>query len=149
MEQLLLEFVDTLDQTMKKLHQDLGTVDGFTRLTIHQFQYIEAIHDLGEPTISEVAEKLKITKASVTVGLKKLIQAGYIFKRQSLEDKRVYHVRLTDISGRLISAKYQAVKEYGALVNSVLSAEEANQLENILTKIVRRFNKSDQNKTVI
>ncbi|MEG4589418.1 hypothetical protein QUA54_30005 [Microcoleus sp. MOSTC5] len=39
-----------------------------SQLTISQFQYIDAIHQLQQPTITEVAEKLTITKASVNVG---------------------------------------------------------------------------------
>ena len=76
MERSLIEFVDTLDQSLKKLQRKVGDGSGFARLTINQLHYIDAINALGEPTITEIAEKLKITKASVTAGINKLIQVG-------------------------------------------------------------------------
>jgi DNA-binding MarR family transcriptional regulator len=112
-------------------------------LTIHQFQYIGAIHELGGPTITEIAEKLNITKASVTTGIKKLIQTGYVNKTQSTEDQRVFHVNLSKAGEKLIKAKYQALKEYGEFIGAALSKEEASRFEETLTKIVKLFKKID------
>ncbi|WP_414529869.1 glycosyltransferase [Nodularia chucula] len=51
MEEILLEFVNTLDSSFKKLQEEAGINSGISQLTISQFQYIDAIHQLGEPTI--------------------------------------------------------------------------------------------------
>ena len=82
MEKLLIEFINTLDLSLKKIHLEAGSDSGMSKLTIHQFQYIDAIHELGEPTLSEIAERLHISKASVTTGLQKLAKMGYILKTQ-------------------------------------------------------------------
>jgi DNA-binding MarR family transcriptional regulator len=64
MEEVLIEFISTLDTSVKKLQEGASV----SQLTIRQFQYIDAIHQLQQPTLTEVAEKLTITKASVNVG---------------------------------------------------------------------------------
>jgi DNA-binding MarR family transcriptional regulator len=108
-------------------------------LTISQLQYIQAIGMLGEPTITDIAHQLGITKASVTAGVNKLVQMGYVTKAQSAEDRRVFHVSLTEASQQLVQTKKQALQAYGAFIEAALTAEEAVQLEGILTKLVQHF----------
>ncbi len=139
MEKILIEFVNTLDLSLKKLQEDLGASPGISRLTISQFQYIDAIHELDEPTITQVSEQLKITKASVTIGINKLVMLGYAIKTQSNHDKRVIHVRLSAAGNQLINAKYQALKDYGDFIVSALQEDEARLFEQTLTKIVKLF----------
>jgi len=139
MEKFLIEFVDTLDQSLKKLQRQVGSGSGFSTLTINQFHYIDAIARLGEPTITEIAEELKITKASVTGGVNKLIALGFVQKTRSSDDHRVFHVRLTQAAQELIEARYQALHEYGQFILSVLSEEEARQFETTVVKITQLF----------
>ena len=139
MENLLIEFVNTFDLSLKKIQAEVGDNSGISKLTISQLQYIDAIYMLGEPSITELAARLHFTKASVTSGIQKLIQLGYVGKKQSREDKRVFHVSLTESGRLLVKAKYQALKEYGEFIGSVLSKEEARQFEAALTKIVKLF----------
>jgi DNA-binding MarR family transcriptional regulator len=139
MENLLLEFINTLDLSLKKFQAEVGDGSGISKLTISQFQYINAIYDLGEPAITEIAHRLNITKASVTTGIHKLVNMGYVIKTQSNTDKRVFHVSLTEASEQLIKAKYRALKEYGEFISAALSEEETRQFEETLTKLVKLF----------
>ena len=139
MEEVLIEFINTMDLSLKKLQEEVGDRSGFSKLTIHQFQYVDAIYSLGNPTISEIAHRLKITKASVTSGVQKLIKMGYAIKTQSCQDKRVFHVSLTPAGETMIKAKYQALKEYGVFIQGALSEDEARQFESVLRKLVKRF----------
>jgi DNA-binding MarR family transcriptional regulator len=141
MEELLIAFIDTLDISLKDLQKEVGD-SGLAKLTIHQLQYIEAIGTLGIPTISEVADKLAITKASVTNGINKLISLGYVVKSQSSQDRRVYHVSLTEAGTQIIQAKYRALQDYGEFIRSALSEEEVRQFESILHRLVQLFKKS-------
>jgi DNA-binding MarR family transcriptional regulator len=142
MEELLLAFIDTLDISLKKLRNEVGDDSGFAKLTIHQLQYIDAIGALGQPTITEVARKLQITKASVTNGVNKLVSLGFVAKNQSSKDKRVYHVSLTAKGAQIVDAKHQALQDYGEFIRSALNAQEARQFESILAKLVQLFERS-------
>lgn len=139
MENLLIEFVNTLDSTFKKLQTQVSNISGDSQITISQFHYIDVINELKQPTITEIADKLSIAKASVSNSVNKLIEKGFVAKTQSVQDKRVYHITLTKKGHSLIHAKHLALKEYGDFINTALSKEEAEQFKLILNKLVRLF----------
>jgi DNA-binding MarR family transcriptional regulator len=145
MEKLLIEFINTLDFTLKRLHEETGGGVGISNLTINQFRYIEAINDLDRPTITELADMLNITKASVTAGINKLTEMGYVIKTQSKSDKRVIHLSLTDDSNILVMAKYKALKEYEEFIESALSEDEIRIFKDILSKLVQLFENKKTN----
>lgn len=142
METILTEFINTLDSSHKKIQMSLGDNSGFSQLTISQLHYIEAIHSLEHPTISEIADFMKISRASATVGINRLVSMGFIRKIRSTEDKRVFHVQLTATGQQLINAKQKALKEYETFITEALSQEEANQFKHILEKLVTHFKQS-------
>ncbi len=139
METLLLEFISTLEHSLKNIQAQSGLSAGFSRLTISQAQYLDAIHTLGQPTITELASHLNFSKASVTAGINKLVALDYVLKTQSTEDKRVFRVQLTPTGAELVSAKFQTLQEYVAFIGSALTEEENRQFQAILAKLVRRF----------
>ena len=136
----LTEFINTLDTTLKQSQTKEGEASGFSQLTISQLHYIETIHLLNNPTISEVAETLKITKASATVGVKRLANLGYVDKRKSDQDKRVTHVSLTKKGEKLALSKQKALNDYENKMTAALNPEELEQLEIIMRKLVAYFN---------
>jgi DNA-binding MarR family transcriptional regulator len=142
LEKILIEFINTLDVSLKNFLGDVGDGTGFSKLTVHQLQYIDAINALGEPSITEIAARLNITKASVTTGINKLLKLGYVTKTQSSQDRRVVYVKLTEAGELLVEAKYQTLKDYGALIRSALSEDEARIFEEILSRLVKFFHQA-------
>ncbi len=134
MEKILLEFIATLDHSLKKQQ----TAD-FSQLTFSQFQYVDAIAALGEPTVSEVAVRLGFSKASATAAINKLAVLGFVVKTQSEADKRVFHVSLTESGGQLVRARAQTIKAYVDFMASALDEAEIRQFESLLTKLVAQF----------
>jgi len=144
MEKILIECINTLDLSLNNFQQaGVGDISGFSRLTVSQLRYVDAIYDLGHPTITEVAGRLAITKASVTTGIHKLARLGFVIKTQSSEDKRVFRVRLTEAGEQLVRAKYRALQEYGQFIAAALTEEEARQFEATLEKLVLLFKKDN------
>lgn len=137
---LLTQFINTLDSTLKQSQIIQGEASGFSQLTISQLHYLDAIHLLDNPTISEVAEALKITKASSTVGVRRLTDLGFLNKRKSDHDKRVTHVSLTKKGEKLALSKQRALNEYENKMIAALSPQEMKQLEIIMEKLVAYFN---------
>ena len=129
MEQLLREFINTLDLSLKKMLREAGDGSAFAGLTIPQLNYLEAIHALGEPTITDLAGRLNFSKASVTAGVQKLVELGYVHKTQSTADRRVVHVGLTASGAELAAAKTRALSAYEAFIKSALSDEESRQFK--------------------
>ena len=62
MEQLLREFINTLDLSLKKMLREAGDGSAFAGLTIPQLNYLEVIYALGEPTITDLAGRLSSSR---------------------------------------------------------------------------------------
>ena len=77
-----------------------------SRLTLStsEIHLIELIAKAGGGmTVSEIAERLKVTRPSVTVAVNKLVQKGYCEKRRREDDGRAVAVALTK-AGRKVEA---------------------------------------------
>lgn len=57
---------------------------------------VEIIAALGNPTINEFANYINISSPNATYKVNSLIQKGYVEKIQSENDKREYHLRVTE-----------------------------------------------------
>lgn len=107
-----------------------------SELTHNQLHYIETIHDLGNPNITELAVALKLTKPTVKVAVDKLIEKNFIFKVQSDEDRRSAHLHLSE-KGKLINQMHDfAHKRIAESLSKKLNNEELNELVAILNKVL-------------
>lgn len=139
MEELLIAFIDTLDLSLKRYQRDARDRAGVERLTVSQLQYIDAICGLGTPTVSALAERLNVSRASVSIAINRLVVLGYVLKTPAEADGRSVVIKLTKSGLRLTSAKDRALKTYAAELESALTPHEARQFRAIMTKIIRRF----------
>ena len=139
MVKLLMEFVGTLDASLKHIQKQADRDSGFQRLTISQLQYIDAIVSLGTAALSAVAKQVGVSKASATTAINKLQSLGYAEKNPSCNDSRVIQVSLSQAGQHLFEAKLQALEAYGGFVSSALSPDEIDQFTRIITKLVNHF----------
>ncbi|EHI98301.1 MULTISPECIES: MarR family transcriptional regulator [unclassified Clostridium] len=65
-------------------------------ISITEVHTMEVIGMYNESTMSEVAQKLKITVSTLTTAINKLIKKGYVERKRIEEDKRVVLVKLTE-----------------------------------------------------
>ena len=72
-------------------------------LSISEMHLIELIAKEEGMTVSEIAQRLKVTKPSVTVAVNKLVQKGYCEKRRTEDDGRAVRVALTQ-AGKKVEA---------------------------------------------
>lgn len=102
---------------------------------------LDVIRHLGRPSFTELLNELpiKITKASLSVAVDKLIQRGFLKKTRSEDDRRVYYIELTPKGLEIFDAFNRTFDEVGKRIRSVLTPEEAEQLINILKKIVNEY----------
>jgi len=141
MNDTLLQFIETLDTSMK---QYLAVHNAaFSELTLHQMQYLEAIATLNDPTISEIADHMGFSKPSVTVAMKKLVKLGYARKQRSQEDQRMVIVQLTESGEKFKNAKQQTLAAYEDFIITSLTQQESEQFEAILNKLVMAFDEQN------
>lgn len=132
----LTDIVSTLSNLMVQMEESAKIQFNLSELTHNQLHYIETIHDLGNPNITELAVALKLTKPTVKVAVDKLIEKNFIFKVQSDEDRRSAHLHLSE-KGKLINQMHDfAHKRIAESLSKKLNNEELNELVAILNKVL-------------
>ena len=87
-----------------------------TLTTVETF-CMETIAALGEPTVNEFSSFVGISPPNAAYKINNLVQKGYVEKRQSQQDKREYHLVVTqkyrdyyDISYRYLNTVMERIK---------------------------------------
>jgi DNA-binding MarR family transcriptional regulator len=106
-------------------------------LSMRQIVYLETVAALGEPTFGDLARQLGISKPSVTAIVNKLILKGYLERVQSDDDRRVFHVHLTEKGVRLSEAHHEVHARVARQISSVLSEAEQQLFAGLLKKIMQ------------
>jgi len=125
--QLFTDVIQIEEQTLKN-----GILSDISITEIHT---IEAIGAYSETSMSEIAQKLKITVSTLTTAINKLIKKGYVERKRIEEDRRVVLVKLTK-RGKLAFRLHE--KFHGEMINNAiegLSIEEEELLISSLNKI--------------
>jgi DNA-binding MarR family transcriptional regulator len=104
-------------------------------LTATQFHYLEIIGELENPTLTELATAMKLTKPSVTTAIDRLVDKGLVRKVLSDIDKRSSHLHLTEI-GEQINKRHDFAHDFViGLIAKKLSQDEINLFTIFLDKI--------------
>ena len=130
---LLLNKSEQLEESLKKNSQ-------LKDLTTRQLQCIEAVLESQNPTLSELAKKLYITKPSATVLIDRLNDHGYLIKIKSDNDRRSAHVHLTE-KGEMSAKLHSKVHErFAKLITKDMTDSEVEILAVLLNKAIKAFN---------
>lgn len=88
--------IDKLLHVSELLEEELKSGKNFQHLTPKQLYCIQVINELNNPSLSELAKVLKLTKPTVTVMVDRLEENKYVNKIKSDKDKRTAHLHLTE-----------------------------------------------------
>jgi len=133
----LAEIIERLSKSMQD-HEDQITKESvFANLSVTQIHYLDAIRHLETPpTISELAEIMKVTKPTATNALDRLEHDGYVRKVPSSEDRRVWYVHLTTKGLKISELHDQIHQGYANLIEKALSKNELEQIVFLLNKVM-------------
>lgn len=138
-EELFIQINEILHRSIQKFKEEIIGSGPYSDLTLSQLFYLEAIHALGSPTLGELAKRLKISNASASVGVQKLIKKGLLSKLQSSEDRRVCNIKLSPEAKKLMKAEERAFADFIANIKGALSEKEIRTVEEIFQKILDRY----------
>ena len=65
------------------------------KLSMNEVHVLEAIKKTSEPTMSNIARRLRITVGTLTTSANRLVEKGYAKRHREIEDKRKVIVSLT------------------------------------------------------
>ena len=112
------------------------TDEGFTP---RQLEYIDTIHNLGNPNLGEIARALNLSKPSVTAIVEKLAVKGYIQKFQSDEDRRSFHVHLSAKGKKLVEIHNETHQRIADLFRKNLDEKDIKTLVRLLNKMFAKM----------
>ena len=110
-----------------------------TSLTTVETFCVEVIHELGSPTINEFAGFINVTAPNAAYKVNSLVQKGYIEKIQSQDDKREFHLKVTDKYYRYYNLSQNYVHEVVGRMRKCLSPEELRVMEKCMTQMVNEM----------
>ena len=123
--------------TKFKLHFYLETFERFQRreasLTTVETFAMETIQALDSPTINEFASFMRISPPNTAYKVNSLIRKGYVRKVQSPDDKREYHLEVTQKYIDYYNISYRYLNTVMGRIQERFSPEEAAKLEEMLT----------------
>jgi len=120
--------ISAAEEDAKKLYE-------MQDLTATQFHYLEIVGELENPTLTELAAAMKLTKPSVTAAIDRLVVKGLVSKVHSDTDKRSSHLHLTEI-GEQINKRHDFAHNFViGLIAKKLSQDEMKSFTLLLDKI--------------
>lgn len=93
---------------------------------------VEVIYALGRPTINQFAHFVQISQANAAYKVASLIKKGYITKERSTQDKREYHLAVTEKYMDYYGISYDYVKLVVDRARRRFPAEDIAKLEEML-----------------
>jgi DNA-binding MarR family transcriptional regulator len=91
----LLDVVGLL-RAVQVLERNLSVALMYSGLRIPQFRLLNVLSQAGQATVTEVSEKLHVTRATASVMVNELIRSGALDVVENPADRRSFHIRITD-----------------------------------------------------
>jgi DNA-binding MarR family transcriptional regulator len=135
MEKDLKETIVKFTRLISAAEEDAKRLYEMQDLTAAQFNYLEIIGELGNPTFTELAATMGLTKPSVTTAVDRLMVKGLVRKVQSDSDKRSSHLHLTEF-GEQINKRHDYAHDHMIdLIEKKLDGNEVMTFTLLLDKI--------------
>ena len=109
-----------------------------------QPRILHTIADMNGTTQTEIANKLKISPASLAVSIKRLQKAGLLEKVTDENDLRVNQIYLTEKGEKVQSESLADLIKSDNCLLSGFSLEEIEQLNSSLTRIYTNLKKAEE-----
>lgn len=133
----LKETISYLSDLIEKVLEETITQVDFTDLTSQQLRYLQVIVRMKNPTLSELAREIDLTKPTVTVLVDKLVEKGYVTRVKSDEDRRSMHLHINKKGAKINALREIAYQRMAEKISIGLSETEAAILNELLKKIVK------------
>jgi DNA-binding MarR family transcriptional regulator len=127
-----------------RLEEDSLAKGEYNNLSISEMHVIEAVCDglsEGYNSMTEIANRLKITASTLTTSVKTLEKKGYLIRAKLSADKRKVMVNPTPLAKNAYESHRHFHKELVEVISKELSEEELSVLVHTLSTLHGFFNK--------
>jgi DNA-binding MarR family transcriptional regulator len=125
-----LHFYQEIFRRFQDREASLTTVETFC---------MEAIQALGSPTVNEFASFMQISSPNAAYKVSSLIRKGYLRKVQSTQDRREYHLEVTEKYMDYYNISTSYLEIVMRRIAQRFSTEDCDKLEEMLTVISREL----------
>lgn len=143
MEELIVQYINMLSESMRQAMQKYKEESGgneLFNLTITQLHYIHAIHEFKEPTLTDLAERFHVKKSTVTAAVNRLVERRLVYKVQSEQDLRVYHIYLSEQGKEVLEIENRSYYNFAAQITECLTDFEKQVFTQLLNKVIQKIN---------
>ncbi len=137
MQKSLEKILNTILQSSEVLEEEMKQESNLKNLTSRQLYCIELIKNMQNPSMTELAERMNIAKASISVMIERLEKNKFIYKVTSDKDRRSAHVHLTEDGEKAASLHAELHKRIGELLTDEMTESEKEILIVLLNKSVK------------
>lgn len=137
MEYSLEELIDIVLTRSELLESEVLQDSGFSDITPKQLECLDIIQQFHNPSLSEIADKLSITRPSVTTMIDKLSKRNYVVRIKSDLDRRSAHIHLTSKGERVTCLHSSVHKKVADLLAKGLNVDEIQELVMLLNKSIK------------
>lgn len=136
--------VDTFNTILKVEQDSLRQYGEAADLTVTEVHTLEAVGtDDVSHSMSEIAARLAVTVATVTVAINRLSSKGFTARRVSDDDRRVVLVSLTDAGRQVVEAHRAYHRRMVDAATEGLTDEEIEMLARVLKKVKNYFDRPE------
>lgn len=129
------QLFEKINQQYQKFLKEYEFSDEYSEISLNAYLYLRKIYSLGNPTMSELAKAMEVSKPSASNMVSKMAEKGLVETRASPKDGRVCLLELTDKGRKVIEIENGADMKFFEKVREILDEEELEVLEKIFGKI--------------
>ncbi|MGA9189801.1 MAG: MarR family transcriptional regulator [Methanosarcina sp.] len=127
--------LEKMDHYYQKNLKEYEFSEEYSDITSNIFMYLRKINSLGNPTISELAKAMEVSKPSASNMVSKMAEKGLLKTKASPKDGRVCLLELTDKGKKVVEIETWADMKFFEKIREILDEEEFEVLERIFEKI--------------
>jgi DNA-binding MarR family transcriptional regulator len=111
----------------------------------HDYYYLTVIYYMNQPTFSQLANELQLTRSAISIIFNKFSRMQLVTKEQSQEDKRTFHIRLTEKGRRIVLGDAQTYDKLTSLIESLLpEKDQLAAVESLLSLLVTLIKQDEE-----
>lgn len=110
-----------------------------TSLSTVEVFCVETIYAMDNPTVNEFANFIKVSSPNATYKINSLVKKGYIEKVQSEEDKREYHLCVTQKYFDYYNLSQDYVAKVARRAEEHFTPEELERFDQVLREITDKL----------
>lgn len=133
------KFIEKMDHYYQKNLKEHEFSEEYSDITYNIFLYLRKINSLSNPTISELAKAMEVSKPSASNMVSKIADKGLLKTKASSKDGRICLLELTDKGKKVVEIENWADKRFFEKIQEILDEEELKVLERICKKIAAKL----------